>query len=101
MSENGDLLIPVIQFVLPDGREREQCVRRPEPIARKAYALIARGYRFEAEILTTGDVHLTLSDPVESLDLASEIAPNGPEVHAAFDRLVTDADAMLAARESS
>ena len=94
-AEREDLLIPVIQFMLPDGREREQSVRRPAEIAEKAYGLLAKGYRFEAEILTTGDVHLTLSDPAEEIDLFSELAPNGPEVLTAFDRLVTRAEEEL------
>ena len=46
---------------------------------------------FECEILTTGNVRLTITDPVEGEDVAIELAlPGGLSSGAAIDKLVTE-----------
>lgn len=80
--------VPVTQFLLPDGRKREVSINRPKAVADQALEVIATGLRFEAEILSTGEVHMTVADTEESLDLHSVLVRNGPQVPEAFDRLV-------------
>lgn len=86
------MAVPVTQFMLPDGRRKAITVERPREIAERAHKIIGRGLRFEAEVLMTGQVSLTVSDPGEEVDLFIEISPNGPEVLEAFDRLVLAAE---------
>ena len=81
--------IPFTQYKYPDGRKVPLEVDRPFRIWAKAMALIAQGFRFEAEVLqTTGEVSLTIADDEE--DLAIEVCSNGPEVLTAVDKLIMD-----------
>ncbi len=80
--------IPFTQFLLPNGREESVRIDRPGPIAAKAQAIIAAGYRFECEML--GDfrtVSLTITDPDDG-DIEIEVVENGPAVPAAVDALI-------------
>lgn len=78
--------IPVIEFVLPDGREREGSFERSEAVASKAHCLIRAGYRFTIERLTTGEVSMAIEGDDGDEDI--EVVPNAPGVGEAFDRLV-------------
>lgn len=80
--------IPFTQYLLPDGRQREVFIDRPEKIEAQAQLIIKRGLRFECEMLTDGEVSLTIHDPKKGEDIAIEIVPNGTEVPKAVDRLV-------------
>lgn len=82
-------LIPFTQYLRPSGQPRGISVERPDGTANKARRLIDAGYAFECEVLTTGDVSLSVSDG-ES-DIVGEIVPNGPEIPQAVDRLVDKA----------
>lgn len=85
--------IPFTQFVLPDGRRRRVFIDRPEHIEEAAEAIMAQGYRFEIEVLTTGHVSMTVTD--DDGDLCVEVVPNDHRVSPAVDRLVEQARAML------
>lgn len=52
----------------------------------KANQIHAAGFRFKCEILTTGEVSLTITD--DEADHAIEVVPNGPGTGEAVDRLV-------------
>ncbi len=79
--------IPITQYKYPNGRKVLMDVDRPTEVWAKAMALIAQGFRFEAEVLqTTGEVSLTIADDEE--DHAIVICSNGPEVLIAIDRLI-------------
>ena len=80
--------IPFTQYTWPNGEPRQIFVGRPPEVMNKAFAIIAAGFRFETELLTTGEVSLTLHDPETEEDVDIEVVPNGPEVPAAVDRLV-------------
>lgn len=82
------MAIPFTQYLLPDGRTRTVEVDRPTPVELAAEKIIAAGWKFESEILTTGEVSLTVHDPVNEVDVAGEIVPNGPGIGEAVDRLV-------------
>lgn len=78
--------IPFTQYVLPDGRAKEVSIERPAEIGLKAMEILARGWRFECEMLTNGDVSMTVTDDDEDADI--EVVPNGPDVPIAVDRLI-------------
>ena len=79
--------IPVTQYMRPGGRKVEVFVKRPKEIYEKAMKIIENGYRFEAEVLNTNDVSLTVSD--EEIDYCCELTHNIPgAVTVAFDRLI-------------
>ena len=80
--------IPFTQYLLPDGRKRavEFSVSGEEAII--ARRVLDKGLRFEAEVLTTGEVSLTIFDPEKEEDVAIEVVPNGPEVPKAVSALV-------------
>ena len=87
------------QYLMPDGRTRDQWVKRPDEIELLAAQLEAQGCRFECEILRTGHVSLTCSREEcdgETDVLAIEVCENGPGVLWAVDRLVHTASADLA-----
>lgn len=80
--------IPFTQYLMPNGRQEAVVIDRPAPIAEKAQAIIAKGFRFECEMLSDmRSVSLTITDPDEG-DLEIEVVPNGPEVPVAIDRMI-------------
>lgn len=88
--------IPFTQYMMPDGRKTYHEVKRPPEIEEMAHRVIADGLRFESEVLSTGEVSITVFDPRIEEDVAIEICPNGPEIRAATDKLVKDAFGRLA-----
>jgi hypothetical protein len=76
------------QFLRPDGRKQEVFIDRSPEIEAMALECVQAGVRFEAEVLTTGEVSLTAQDDELDEPLAHEIVPNGPGVPEAVDRLV-------------
>jgi hypothetical protein len=87
-------VIPFTQYVRPDGRRRFIEIERPPEIEARARALIEKGLVFEAEVLVTGEVSLTVGDPVEEEDIAIEITPNC-HINEAVDRLIGQAEAVI------
>jgi hypothetical protein len=79
-------LIPFTQYLRPNGRRTEVRIERPKDVYEKAMNIIDAGYRFEAEVLTTGDISLTITGKDD--DCACEVVLNGPEVPLAVDRMI-------------
>lgn len=86
-SDTGS--IPFTQYLMPDGRIRQIAIDRPKDICDKALDIIKAGYRFEAEMLRTGEISLTIFCIADEEDVDIEVIPNGPEVPLAVDRLIT------------
>ncbi len=81
--------IPVTQYMRPHGKKVIISIERPKDIYSKAKEILNAGYLFEIEVLTTGQVSLTITDGEE--DICFEVADNVPGGPAsAFDRLVLD-----------
>lgn len=78
--------IQFTQFMRPSGRPVEVSVLRPDPIGDLAERLIERGYGFECEQLSTGEVSLTIVDEHGDQDI--EVVANGKEVPLAVDRMI-------------
>ncbi len=82
-------MIPFTQFMMPDGRQVENTIERPAEIEEKAKALINAGYRFEIEVLNTGEISMECC--LGHASLASEICVNGPAVPLATDKMINEA----------
>ena len=78
--------ITFTQYMRPNGRPVPVIVDRPEKIAAKAKQLSEAGYKFECEVLMTGNVAFTISNG--EVDCAIEICKNGPEAPHTVDRLI-------------
>ena len=84
-------MIPFTQYMLPDGRKKDTGIERPAAIEALASKIIEAGFRFEAEVLGTGSVSLTIvgqNEEGEEDDLDIEVVENGPEVREAIDRMI-------------
>ena len=92
------LTIPFTQYLRPNGCQREAGFDATGEIAALAQTVLDRGWRFGSEVLTTGEVSLTVFDPDKQEDVAIEIAPNGPGVVVAVARLVRAAAEAAKAR---
>lgn len=81
------MLIPILQFLLPNGRRREICGEISDDLGGQWEQIRTRGLRITAEILMTDEVSLALEDPARG-DFDSRIITNGPAVPKALDDLV-------------
>lgn len=84
-------LANVTQYLLPNGRTRDEAIELPEDTKAFYNDATLNGLCFEAEILTTGQVSITLvgedtDDNDPTVDI--EIVRNGPEVREAFIRIL-------------
>ena len=87
--------IEFTQFFMPDGRTKPTTITRPDAIGEYADRLIAAGCRLEIEMLTTGQISMTVEKDDEDGEidlLAQKVCNNGPEVIENVDELWTDAD---------
>lgn len=72
----------VVQFLMPDGRRRDTSTKLPMACRPAVEEMQKAGCRFEAEMLTTGEISVTISNPKEGEDIDISLTPNGPEVQA-------------------
>ena len=88
--------IPFTQFLMPDGREKPVTIDRPSGVEAKARALIEAGFRFEIEMLQTGEISMEICDSEGETVLGAEVCGNGPQVPVAIDKMIEDATKQLA-----
>jgi hypothetical protein len=83
-------VIPFTQFMLmrPNGRRVSVAYPCDDEVWEKSKQIIAAGFRFEAEVLMSGIVSLTISTDED--DLAFELSENGPAIDQAVKRLVME-----------
>ena len=86
--------VPFIQYMRPNGRRADVVINMPDDLADMAEAILARGYRFECEELTTGHASLTLTGDDEG-DILIEVVRNGPAVPGAVETLIRDGYKLL------
>lgn len=85
------MAIHFTQYKLPFGRQEEITIDRPEEIETMARDITMRGYKFEIEVLTTGIVSMTVTDPDDDGgDVAMELCQNNEQVLVKVDKLVTN-----------
>jgi hypothetical protein len=99
LNYSGQPGIPITQFHLPNGRRTQEWFDpSSEPIRELAQQIVKAGGRFEAEILTTGQVSLTVAykENNEELDIAMILCRNEYGFIArAFELLVVKAAARI------
>src|SRR5690606_42033414 len=83
--------IPVTQYLRPYGTPTDITIDRPPHVEALAREVIDAGYVFEAEVLTTGEVLLTVFDLSEEEDVCIKLAGDKNRVPAAVDKLGSDA----------
>ncbi len=82
--------IPFTEYMLPNGRTRQQIIDRPKEIEERAHRLIQAGVKFEIEVLTTGQISMeTIYEPKDE-PIIGEICSNGPQVPICVDKLVNN-----------
>lgn len=81
--------VPFTQYVLPNGRATEVTILVSPGFAEQASKILARGLTFECEVLTNGQVSLTITDPDEG-DLDIRVVNNGPLVRDAVEDLIAN-----------
>lgn len=79
--------VPFTQYLRPNGRAVPVKIEVADDAALKARKIIDFGLEFECEVLSTGEVSLTITDP-EDGDLDIEVVPNGPGMREAVERLI-------------
>jgi hypothetical protein len=84
--------IPFTQYLLPNGRKRQEKIDRSPEIEELAERFIKAGGRYECEILTTGHVSITAVYVVdeEEQDIVIKVCQNGSEVPDAVDYVVRE-----------
>ena len=60
----------VIQFIRPDGRKEYHTFKLPIEVEAYYKDMVDNGCRLESEVLTTGDVSVTISDGESDLDIS-------------------------------
>lgn len=92
--------VPFTQYLRPHGEKRATEIVLPCKGAEALAALIIKcGYRFEIEMLTTGEISMEvvrdIPDPDIEDEVAIEICENGPVVPLAVTKMIQDAAATL------
>src|SRR5260221_6538289 len=72
----------ITQYLMPNGKRIKSQTDLPISIKDDYDDMIKHGCRLEAEVLSTGNVSVTISDGEEDLEI--EIIENGPEVRKAI-----------------
>lgn len=80
--------ITFTQYVRPHGNRRALTMEVPHDVADKADQLRERHLVLECEVLTTGEVSLTITDQEQEHDVDIRVVPNGPAVPDAVYDLV-------------
>lgn len=88
-------LIPFTQYLRPHGKKTLITIDRPQSVYDKAMKIIEAGYVFEAEVLTTGMVSLTIGG--KHTDVCMELVMNNEAVPAAVDKMINGFNFTLAA----
>jgi hypothetical protein len=74
------------RYELPDGRKSDEIIDVSPATERLAAQLMQKGFRFEVELLRTGEVHLDCCN--NERQLWNIVRPNGPGMRLAVEELV-------------
>lgn len=94
VADDGEARVPFTQFLRPHGMQQTVYASVTHEYGRMAYQVLEAEdgrYKFECEVLATGEVSLTCADKREEEDIAIELATNGLEVKEATRKLIESA----------
>ncbi len=80
--------VPFTQYLLPNGRRRLITIEVDSDVQEMAEDIIREGHRFEAEVLTTGEVSLTIFDEDTEEDVAIVLVRNRKGVREAVQEMI-------------
>lgn len=81
--------IPFTQYLMPRGERVAVSIEMPDEVADIADKIIARGFRFECEMLSDySTVSFTITD--EHADHAIRVVKNSPAVPPAIEEMIRD-----------
>lgn len=81
--------VPFTQYLLPDGRQKPIIKEVSDEVGEKALAFIARGGKFECEMLQNGIISFTAN--LNDEDIAIHLSENNEAVLTAVDLLIAEA----------
>jgi len=70
--------VEIVQYMRPNGRPVNACTELPDVVSADYLDMVVNDCCLEAEVLSTGEVSLTISDGEEDVDI--EVVSNVPEV---------------------
>ena len=79
-------VIEMTQFLRPQGRQRKVTMPAPKDMEDDYKQMLEDGFHLEGEMLSTGEVSITVSDDDADYDIS--VIPNGPEVIKAIGRML-------------
>lgn len=80
------------QYLMPDGRTREQTIDLPQEVYDKACLIYQAGFHLACEMLPTGMISLTIEDRAHEFDVSCKICRNGPDVPVTVEKMIMDFD---------
>ena len=85
--------IPFTQYILPNGK-RKQIVfnTKDETVKNKSDDLIKKDYRFEIEILRTGQISATIHNIKSGCDVAICVVSNDMGLTASINKMILEFD---------
>jgi hypothetical protein len=85
-APEGVFVADVIQFMRPDGRRVSQTVHLAIDFEDAYREMMEAGYRFEAEVLQTNHVSVTVANGERDADI--KVVENGPAVKDAMEQML-------------
>jgi hypothetical protein len=86
-------MIPFTQYKMPDGHTVEVVIDRPREVEARAHRLIDMGYKFEIEVLMTGQISMEIT--LKGEPFMGDICDNGPEVPRCIDNMINESHRAL------
>lgn len=87
MNAETEFQVEVKQLFAPDGRDSVMKTVLPLNCFSDVSEMQFAGLHFEAEVLSTGEVSISISSDDEDVDM--EIVPNGPSVQEAMKAMLS------------
>jgi hypothetical protein len=94
--------IPFTQFLRPNGERRQTVIDVPHKVALLAQRFIEEGGSYTSEVVRPGQVSLCAEFTIdgERQDIVCLIAPNGPGIEEAVEKVVRESYEFLQKHEA-
>ena len=89
MDDQRTFKVQVTQYISPNGRMRFTTTDLPIEYEQLYENMVSRKCKFEAEVLSTGEVSLTIFDMLRGEDADIRIVENGPAVQETMARMLS------------